>query len=81
MLRWIGFVLMGLAVVGVVVYAATAKRPATAAASGPNLSSDPKARLLVAELADLDEAFEAGNLDEAIYERQRAEKREALKSL
>jgi hypothetical protein len=81
LLRWIGFVLAGLAVVGVVAYAATSKQPAPAAATNPNLSSNPKAQRLVAELADLDEAFEAGDLDEAAYEHQRAEKREALKSL
>jgi hypothetical protein len=36
---------------------------------------------LVAELADLQEAFEAGQVDQATYERQRADIRGALKSL
>jgi hypothetical protein len=32
-------------------------------------------------LADLEDAFEAGEVDEATYQRQRAELREAIKSL
>jgi hypothetical protein len=36
---------------------------------------------LLAELADLEEGFEAGEVDEATYQRERAAKYEALKSL
>jgi hypothetical protein len=68
-------------VVGVVVYAAAASQPTTSRASTRDLTSNPKARSLLIELADLEEAFEAGQLDEETYQRQRAEKYEALKSL
>jgi len=44
-------------------------------------ASNPQARPLLTELADLQEAFEAGQVDEETYRRQRAEKWEALKSL
>lgn len=81
LLRWLGFALAGLAVVGVVVYAAAARQPATSRASTRDLTSNPKARSILVELADLEGAFEAGQIDEATYERQRAEKYEALKSL
>jgi hypothetical protein len=42
---------------------------------------DPKARRLLAELADLEEGFESGQIDEATYQRERAAKYEALKAL
>jgi len=45
------------------------------------LASNPQARPLLAELADLEEAFEAGQVDEETYQRHRAEKWEALRSL
>jgi hypothetical protein len=81
LLRWFGFGLAGLAVIGLVVYVVTTGRPVSATASGSGLPSRPEARRLLADLADLDEAFEAGNLDEAAYERQRAARYEALKTL
>ncbi len=83
-LRWLGFGLLGLAVIGAVVYAlARGRAPATSAdvvASTPDLFADPESRRLLADLADLEEAFEAGQVDGATYERRRAELFEALKS-
>ncbi|HSR29887.1 MAG TPA: hypothetical protein VLY63_04915 [Anaerolineae bacterium] len=80
-LLWIGFGLAALAVVGVVVYA-TAGTPLTGArTSAPDPASKPQVRRLVAELADLEEAFEVGLVDEETYERQRAEKVQELKAL
>lgn len=80
-IRVIGFVLVGLAVVGAVAYAAGAKAPSAADRNTPQLSSKPEARRLLAELADLDDAHDAGAVDDADYERQRAEIHEALKAL
>ena len=81
LLRGLGFGLAGLAVLGAVLYPllAAQRRPPAAAAS--TLASNPQARPLLAELADLQEAFEAGQVDEETYQRQRAEKWEALRSL
>jgi hypothetical protein len=87
LLRWLGFALAGLAVFGAIVYALTPRRSSGLAgkrsvtASGPDLVRNPKARQLLADLADLDDAFEAGQVDEASYEQQRVEIYEALKSL
>jgi hypothetical protein len=80
LLRWFGFALAGLAVVGVVVYGLST-RPAGAIAAAPNLSANAQSRRLLAELADLEDAYAAGKVDDATYERQRAAKYEALKSL
>ena len=81
LLRGLGFGLAGLAVLGAVIYpllTAERRRPATATST---LASNPQARPLLAELADLEAAFEAGQVDEETYQRQRAEKWEALRSL
>jgi hypothetical protein len=51
------------------------------AATASALASNPQARPLLAELAGLEEAFEAGQVDEETYQRQRTEKWEALRSL
>lgn len=80
-LLWIGFGLAALAVVGVVVYAAAVTPSPGAHTSAPDPASKPQARRLVAELADLEEAFEAGLVDKETYERQRAEKYQELKAL
>jgi hypothetical protein len=81
-LLWsLGLVLTLAAVVGSVTYAVTAKPGATPAAGSAKLKQDPKARKLVAELASLEDAFEAGDVDRESYERQRTEMYEALKSL
>jgi hypothetical protein len=79
-LRWFGLALAVVAIVGVVVYTLSA-RPAAATAAVPDLAANPRSRRLVAELADLEDAYAAGQLDDATFERQRAEKYEALKSL
>jgi len=84
LLRGLGFGLAILAVLGVVIYTlltAERRRPATALPTVAALASNPQARSLLAELADLEEAFEAGQVDEETYRRQRAEKWEALRSL
>jgi hypothetical protein len=77
----IGFGLALLAVVGAMVYPLVVRRPAGAVPSTSSLAVNPKARPLLAELADLEDAFESGQIDEVTYERRRAEKREELKSL
>ena len=77
----IGFGLAALVVVGALVYPQVVRRPAGTAVSASNLAANPKARPLLAELADLEDAFESGQIDEVTYERRRAEKREELKSL
>ena len=81
LLRWLGFGLVGLAVVGAIVYAASSNKLPPAPTSDPDLSADPEARRLLAELADLEDALEAGQVDEATYEHQRTELHEAIKSL
>ena len=81
LLRWLGWGLALLAVVGAVVYALTTRRPATTPGARPNLSADPKARRLLLELAELEEAYAAGQVEEAAYERQRTDLYEAIKSL
>ncbi len=79
-LRGIGFGLVAL-VLGVgLVLAASNRRPAARAAAAPNLGGDARSRRLLSELADLEEAYAAGQIDDGTYERQRAEKYEALKS-
>jgi hypothetical protein len=81
LLLWIGFGLAALAVIGAVVYPLFSQPGASEPESTLDLSSDPKARRLVVELADLNDAFEAGEIDEASYERQRTDKVAELKSL
>lgn len=80
LLRWLGFALVGMAVVGVVVYSLSSKGSATASAPALDLAANPKAQRLLSDLADLEEAFEAGQVEEATYERQRTELRDELKS-
>jgi hypothetical protein len=81
LLLWIGFGLAGLALIGAVVYSAAVARPAAAQPARRGVASDPRARSLLAELADLEEALEAGQIDEATYESQRTEIYRKLKSL
>ncbi len=80
LLRWLGMGLAALVVVGAVAYALATKSSARVPASIPNLAADPKTRPLVAELADLEDAFEAGQVEAAAYERRRAEIHSKLKS-
>jgi hypothetical protein len=79
-LLWIGVGLALVVVAGAVVYAATTRRPAAAGGADAGLASDAKARSLLAELADLEDAFEAGEVDGSSYERQRAAIYEELKA-
>jgi hypothetical protein len=81
LILWIGVGLTALAVVGAVVYSMVSRRPAAAAAGAVDLASNPKAQGQLAELADLEEAFEAGQVDESAYERRRAEIYEEIRSL
>ncbi len=81
LLLWIGVALAALTVVGAAIYPQVARRSAATPAPASSLASSPRARRLLAELADLEDAFEAGEIDEVTYERQRSEKREELKSL
>jgi hypothetical protein len=81
LLRWLGLGLAVLAGVGALVYAVASRRPAAAPQAHASLTANPKARRLLADLADLEAAFEADQIDAATYERQRADKYEALKSL
>jgi len=84
LLRGLGFGLASLAVLGAALYPllTTQRRPPAAALpTVAALASNPQARPLLSELADLEEAFETGQLDDETYQRQRAEKWEALRSL
>lgn len=81
LLRWLGFGLAVLAVIGVVVYATLSRSSVAAPSPATRLASNPEARRTLADLADLEEAYEAGQVDETVYERQRAELYESLKAL
>jgi hypothetical protein len=81
LLRWFGFGLVALAVLGAIIYPLATGRQTDAAVEAPGLAQTPASRRLVSELADLEEAFEAGKLDEEDFERQRAEILESLKTL
>jgi hypothetical protein len=81
LLRWMGLGLVVLTVAGAVVYSVARGQPASTPSSSPDLVTDPQARRLLTELADLEEAFEAGEVDGTAYEQQRAHIRGALKSL
>jgi hypothetical protein len=81
LLRWFGFGLVALAVLGAIIYPLATGRQADAAGDAPGLVRKPASRKLVSELADLEEAHEAGNLDEEDFERRRAEIVESLKTL
>jgi hypothetical protein len=81
LLRWFGYVLAGLAVLGAVIYTLTTAPSRPVRTPALKLTENAKARKLLAGLADLEDAYEAGQVDEATYERQRAEEYEALKSL
>jgi len=81
LLLWVGFGVAVLAVGGAIVYPLATARPASGPVSASDVVRDPRARRLLAELADLEEAFEADQIDEATYQRERAAKYEALKSL
>ena len=80
-LLWIGVGLAGLAIVGAMVYSATGASPTTIHRARQSVISDPRAQRMLSELADLEEALEAGQVDEATYESRRTEVYGELKSL
>jgi hypothetical protein len=75
----LGLVLAAAALGGVIGYAIAA-RPGRAPAPEA-LESDPRARPLLAGVADLDAAFEAGEVDEETYRRERAARLDAIRAL
>jgi hypothetical protein len=77
-LRGLGFVLAALAVIGVLVYALSARRPAVAVVT-PDLTANARSSRLLTELAELEDAYAAGQVDDTTYERERAGKYEALR--
>jgi hypothetical protein len=79
-LRQIGWVLSFLAVGGVFVYAFATKGQARRRRA-PDQAQDATSRRLLVELADLQEALETGEVDQADYDRRRAQIYEALQSL
>jgi hypothetical protein len=81
LLRWLGFGLAALAVAGAVVYTQTSKQPPSRPAAVHDLSANPNTRRLLSKLADMQEQYEAGDIDDTSYERQRAALYEEIKSL
>jgi hypothetical protein len=80
LLLLLGFALTALAVVAAVIYPLATKPSSSAPTGEVDLAADPASRQLLSDLVDLEDSFEAGEVDEASYERQRTEKYEALKS-
>jgi hypothetical protein len=78
-LMWVGAVLALLVVAVGFVYPAVTRAPAPARGRTPDLTGNPGARRLVAELADLEEARDEGEVDDGEYERRRAELYDALR--
>ncbi|MGQ9599763.1 MAG: hypothetical protein ACUVWZ_10130 [Anaerolineae bacterium] len=66
-LRWMGIVLAGLAVAAALAY------PSLVRPAAPAALTSPQARRLLGDLAALEDAWEAGEIDRETYERQRAE--------
>ncbi len=81
LLLWLGLGLTALVVVGAVVYPFATKGTGGSGSPAASLSSSPESRQLVAELADLEDAFEAGEVEEEAYERRRTVLFEKLKAL
>jgi hypothetical protein len=80
LLRGVGFGLAALAVVAAVVYPFTGRRSPSARKRSRDIGSSPKDRELLSELAELEEAYEAGEIDEWDYERRRSQIYRALKA-
>ena len=81
LLRTIGFALAFLAVGGVLAYSFGTRGRAPRRRRGPDQAPDAGTRRLLVELADLEEAREAGQVAEAEYQRRRTEIYESLQSL
>lgn len=80
-LRQIGWILSILAVGAVLAYAFATKGRTPRSAGATDRAQDPAVRRLLVQLADLDDALEAGEVDQAEYDRRRAQIYEALQSL
>jgi len=80
LLRWLGMGLAALAVIGAIVYAAVTRSSTGTQDSETDLAADPETRRLVVELADLEDSFDAGQIDEVTYKGRRAELVRELKS-
>ena len=81
LLRWLGLALVALVLLGAVIYPLASRGTASVAAPARDLAADAQARPLLARLADLEGAWEAGQVDESSYERQRAELYAELEAL
>ena len=75
----LGLVLAAAALAGVTGYALAV--PPGSPGRPAALEGDPRAGLLLAAVADLDEAFEAGQMDEETYRRERAARLDAIRAL
>lgn len=80
-LRQIGFALALLAIGAVVAYSVVSKGQPRRRVPEADRTVDVQARHLLVELADLEDAFEAGQVAEAEYTRRRAQIYEALQGL
>jgi hypothetical protein len=81
LMRSIGFGLAVLAVVAAVAYPFTASRPAKARRGALDLNANPRARQMISELVDLEESYEAGEIDAVVYEERRSRLEKAVKAL
>jgi hypothetical protein len=80
-LRGIGFALSLAAVAAALAYPAVTRRHAPARAPAPDLAANPRARTFLAEVVSLEDARDAGTVDDDEYERERARLYQALRSL
>lgn len=71
LLRRFGLAMAGLAAIGAGLYSAAVHRPRPTAEKMAHLLSDPQAYRLLVRLADLEEDFAAGQVDEPTYRQQR----------
>ncbi len=81
LLRGIGLGLALLAALGAAVYPFTVRREGRRPAGAPGPLTTPTARRLLADLADLEESFEAGQVSEDRFQQRRVEIYQALKAL
>jgi hypothetical protein len=79
-LLWLGAALAFLAVLGAAIVPQVTRKPVKPRRQ-LRLASDPTTRPLIVELADLQEAFDKGELDQVRYEQERARIYEELRSV
>lgn len=77
----LGAAIVGLALLAAVVVPLAAPGRAVVRARSPKLGADPRSRRLLADLADLEDSREAGDVDQAGYERRRSELFQAIRAL